>query len=294
MNNLKAQTQFDSIKRIDDDGNEHWFARELQPLLGYDKWQNFQGVIESAIICLNNSNIDVKKHIISASNMVKIGSGAEREIADYSLSRLGAYIVTINGDSRKTEIAQAQAYFAAMTIFAEQTISNSIENVVIDENSAEYQLSQLDDLNDFLVKMESGCNKLTTYTAKDIWAKSVTQVIQKRFGIDIQQPVQVTTINSSNTSVNDIKLRANKGWKPVEFYIPYIIRFCQEKKKPEEELTLTVADMHRCVYQVRNMNTSNKVLLEQVMLECQRLGIIRDTGRLTAKGYKIYLFTGDK
>ena len=291
MTNLRAQTQFDSIKRIDDDGNEYWFARELQPLLGYEKWERFKDTIERAKIACENIGQNPESCFPSAGKTSQMPNGGEKELTDYKLRRFSCYLIAIQGDPRKIEVAQAQAYFAVMTIFAEQTITNSIENEVIDENSIEFQMKQLDDLAIFLKKMETVSGELSNHATKNIWEKSVAKVIEKRFGIDIHESTRLPQITQNPSATKE--LRVEKQWNPVEFFIPFIIRFCREKKKPGEDLILTVADMQRRVYQVRNLNEKNKPLLEEMILECQRLGILRDTGRLTAKGCKVYSFSGD-
>ncbi|HEU5229002.1 MAG TPA: DNA damage-inducible protein D [Ktedonobacteraceae bacterium] len=104
---------FDSIRQTNVYGIEFWSGRDLMPLLGYgNKWQNFEAVIKKAVTaCAETGNI-ITNHFTSASKMVPIGSGAEREVDDYLLSRLACYLIAQNGDPRKPEIAAAQVYFA--------------------------------------------------------------------------------------------------------------------------------------------------------------------------------------
>jgi DNA-damage-inducible protein D len=107
---------FDSIKQLNPYGQEYWSARALMPLLGYGKnWQNFMTAIEKAMIsCQENGQI-VDYHFNASIKMVGIGSGAQREIDDYNLSRLACYLIAMNGNPRKPEIAAAQNYFAITT-----------------------------------------------------------------------------------------------------------------------------------------------------------------------------------
>lgn len=103
---------FDSIRRIDEDRKEYWLARELMPLLGYLKWQRFQDAIEKAKISLKNTEGGEDKHFIHLPGVV---SGQGRFGDDYQLSRYACYLIAMNGDPRKPEIAQAQSYFVIRT-----------------------------------------------------------------------------------------------------------------------------------------------------------------------------------
>jgi DNA-damage-inducible protein D len=100
-------------------GVECWSARELQNLLGYSKWENFEKVILKAKDACKNAGEKVEYHFPDVRKMVKIGSGAEKEIVDILLTRYACYLIAQNGDSRKEEIAFAQNYFAVQTRRAE-------------------------------------------------------------------------------------------------------------------------------------------------------------------------------
>ena len=101
------------------EGVECWSARELQKLLGYSKWENFEKVIQRAKEACQNAGEEIKYHFPDVRKMVKIGSGAEKEIDDILLTRYACYLIAQNGDSRKEEIAFAQNYFAVQTRRAE-------------------------------------------------------------------------------------------------------------------------------------------------------------------------------
>lgn len=115
----KTQTVFDQIKQIDDSGNEFWSARDLMAAMNYTEWRKFEGAIQRAMSSAENRGLD---HIVPSDKMVQLGSGSQRRIADYRLTRFGSYLVVMNGDPRKTEIADAQAYFAVRTRQAETAL----------------------------------------------------------------------------------------------------------------------------------------------------------------------------
>ncbi|OIP97143.1 DNA damage-inducible protein D [Candidatus Wirthbacteria bacterium CG2_30_54_11] len=106
---------FEQIKKVNDYGQKFWSARDIMAPLGYIEWRKFEGAIERAKEACKNSDQNVDDHFARAANMVAIGSGAERSIDDYHLSRYACYLIAQNGDPRKDEIARAQTYFAIQT-----------------------------------------------------------------------------------------------------------------------------------------------------------------------------------
>lgn len=104
---------------LETNGIECWSARELQSLLGYSKWENFEKVIQKAKDACKNAGGEIVYHFPDVRKMVAIGSGAEKEIDDILLTRYACYLIAQNGDTRKSEIAFAQTYFAVQTRRAE-------------------------------------------------------------------------------------------------------------------------------------------------------------------------------
>ena len=128
MNNLdKVNNVFESIKHIDEDGNEFWYARELMKILKYAKWENFHKVIKNAMISCNKSNINLYYHFPDVRKMVKTGDSI-REIIDYKLSRYACYLIAQNADPRKEIVARAQTYFAVQTR-RQEIIEKEYENM---------------------------------------------------------------------------------------------------------------------------------------------------------------------
>lgn len=116
---IPSGSPFDAIKRVDERG-EHWFARELMPLLGYGAdWRNFADVIEKGKRACEGSEVPAQDHFGDVTKMVPLGSGAFRPVPDFRLTRYAAYLVAQNGDSRKKAVAEAQTYFAVRTHEAE-------------------------------------------------------------------------------------------------------------------------------------------------------------------------------
>ncbi|MBD2492308.1 BRO family protein [Aulosira sp. FACHB-615] len=111
---LNNSSPFDSIRHVDDFGQEYWNARELMPLLGYSRWNDFKPVIERATFACKNTGNDVEAHF---SGLFLKSQG--RPGQDYKLSRYGGYLTAMNGDPRKSEIAAAQSYFVVKTHEAE-------------------------------------------------------------------------------------------------------------------------------------------------------------------------------
>lgn len=106
---------FETIKHINEFGQEFWYARELSKILQYSDWRNFQNAIFKAMEACKNSGNEISYHFGEATNMINIGKTAQREVDDYVLSRYACYLVVMNGDSQKEIIALGQTYFAVKT-----------------------------------------------------------------------------------------------------------------------------------------------------------------------------------
>ncbi|MBQ9042966.1 MAG: DNA damage-inducible protein D [Eggerthellaceae bacterium] len=115
-NDIEARKlTLDDLMQVDEDGIEFWFARDLMSLLGYTKWQNFEVAIKRAMISADNAETPGQHHFAEISKMISTGKGAQRSVRDFKLTRYACYLVAMNGDTRKREIAFAQSYFALKT-----------------------------------------------------------------------------------------------------------------------------------------------------------------------------------
>lgn len=110
-----TESLFESIRHVNEYGEDFWYARELQVALEYKEWRNLKKVIRKAITACGNSENSISDHFVDINKMVNVGSGAEREIDDYELSRYACYLIVQNGDPRKKVIALGQTYFAVKT-----------------------------------------------------------------------------------------------------------------------------------------------------------------------------------
>ena len=117
MNKIKEyeMSSFEAIKHIDEYGNEYFEARELQVILEYSKWENFQKIIDKAIIALIADGSKKDDWLLEVRKPIKTGKGRDEHVKDYKLSRHACYLIVQNGDPRKKVIAFGQKYFAVQT-----------------------------------------------------------------------------------------------------------------------------------------------------------------------------------
>lgn len=118
--NTQGASPFDKIMLLDHNGQERWSARDLQQLMGYEQWRQFDDVVQRAKTAINSSGLDERDHFAGARKVITgTGRWGKQPVADYRLTRFGAYHVTLAGDSRKPEVAAAKTYFAVKTREAE-------------------------------------------------------------------------------------------------------------------------------------------------------------------------------
>ena len=142
MNEIKEYTEklFEDIKYIDEDGNEYWQARELMPLLEYSKWENFNNVIQKAVIAYKNSDNDNSYWLPKVRKPIITGKGKQEFIIDYKLSRYVCYLIVQNANPKKKMVALGQTYFAIQT--RKQELSELEYNNLTEDEKRLYRRNQ--------------------------------------------------------------------------------------------------------------------------------------------------------
>ncbi|MBI3020206.1 MAG: DNA damage-inducible protein D [Parcubacteria group bacterium] len=169
---------FEETKDIDKNGIEFWTARELMPLLGYNRWEAFNEVIIRAARAALTSGQTVENHFRQLTKMVDIGSGSKRAIKDWKLDRYACYLIAQNGDSNKKEIAVAQTYFAVQTRRQEifSTLSDAekrlfVRGEVSDENKKLFRTAKRAGVSNFGLFNDAGYKGLYGSSLPDIETK---------------------------------------------------------------------------------------------------------------------------
>lgn len=122
-----TESLFESIRHINEFGEEFWYARELQIALEYREWRNFKKVLEKAITSCENSENSTSDHFVDANKTIKMPKNAEKIIEEYALSRYACYLIVQNADPRKKVIALGQSYFAIKT--QQQELIDNYDNL---------------------------------------------------------------------------------------------------------------------------------------------------------------------
>lgn len=170
-----ASDDFENIKHLDNSRIEYWLARDLMRVLGYEEWRKFEGVIKKAVKACEKSGQLTTSHFVDADKKVYLGSGSQRNIIDYKLSRYACYLIAQNGDSRKSKIALAQTYFAVQTRkqeLAEQQVLDQKRLFVRDEvairNKQLFSTAKRAGVNNFGLFNEAGYKGLYGMSLPDI------------------------------------------------------------------------------------------------------------------------------
>ena len=102
-------------RKVSKNGGEYWMARDIQSVLGYSRWENFEKIVQKARQSCESAGVELRDHFRDVTKMIEVGKGAMVPTQDFFLTRYACYLVAMNGDTSKSEIATAQAYFAIQT-----------------------------------------------------------------------------------------------------------------------------------------------------------------------------------
>lgn len=192
-NNLVNTTEkdFESIKHVDENGVEFWYARELMTMLEYSKWGNFVKVIDKAKESCKSSDINIIDHFAEVGKMVKAGV-ADKKIDDLKLTRYACYLIAQNGDSRKKTIALAQTYFAVQT--RKQEISRQEYEQLSEDEKRLYTRQNVKDKNRYLfdtAKLAGVKNygKFNNYGYRGLYNGETAKDIADRKGISEKEDI---------------------------------------------------------------------------------------------------------
>lgn len=214
-----SEDTFESIKQIDETtGIEYWSARDLSEILGYQRWENFDKVITRATASAENAGANTNDHFRKVTKMVEVGSNTVRPIKDVFLSRYACYVIAMNGDPTKREIAVAQAYFAQQTRRQELADASSKEKTRLE---ARHKLTESDKVLSG-VAMSRGVSAqelalMKSQGDKRLFGGFDTRAMKDRLGIKPNKPLadhlptvsltakqlanEMTTINSENNNL---------------------------------------------------------------------------------------------
>ena len=193
MSDIEKYTNdlFESIKHIDEEGNEFWFARELKEIMEYTQWRRFENTIEKAKESCKNSHNKIDDHFANVGKIVKAGA-TSKNIGDVKLSRYACYLIAQNGDCRKKTIALAQTYFAIQT--RKQELSE-IEFLDLDETEKRFYVrKQTKDKNLILYKVAKNAgvknyDKFTNAGYKGLYNGETADDIAKRKGLRYREEI---------------------------------------------------------------------------------------------------------
>ena len=226
MNEIKEHTEkiFEDIKHIDEYGNEYWYARELQTMLGYKEWRLFSAVIEKAQIACSQSNNFINSNFGVYPKIVKTGVST-KNIIDYKLSRYACYLIVQNANPKFEAVALGQTYFAIQT--RKQELTEKEYSKLTEDEKRLYRRKQTKDGNKILYKIarEKGVKKFDIFTNagyKGLYNGETADDIAKRKGLRYREDIL--------DNMGSVELGANI------FRITQTEALLEKQEKPNEQV----------------------------------------------------------
>ena len=182
---------FEEIRHVDDDGNEYWYARELQQILGYKEWRYFSAVIEKAQVACSQSNNNINSNFGVNTKIVKVGVSSKK-IIDYKLSRYACYLIVQNANPKYKNVALGQTYFAVQT--RKMELTEEEYNKLGEDEKRLYRRKQTKDGNKVLYRIakEKGVknfDKFTNAGYKGLYNGETANDIAKRKGLRYREDI---------------------------------------------------------------------------------------------------------
>lgn len=269
---ITLKSLFDEIVHTTEDGIEYWLARDLQKLLGYARWENFEEAIARAIESCKTVQAKPVDHFREVTKIVNLGSKATREIKDYMLTRYACYLICQNGDPSKEEIAFAQSYFAVQTR-KQELIEERMQYIQRNEARDRLKLSEKRLSQNIYERGvdDAGFARIRSKGDQALFGGNTTQDMKNKLGISENRPLadflptvtiaaknlatEITNYNvedkdlqgefsitnehiQNNTSVRDMLIQ--RGIKPENLPASEDMKKLERKiKKSEKELEKT-------------------------------------------------------
>lgn len=190
----KGESLFDSIRHVNEYGQEYWDARELIPVLGYNEYRFFKKVIMKAVEACKASGNTASVHFVQVHDSSPMPNGGSREIEDYHLSRYACYLIAMNGDPRKEAIALAQTYFAVKTRQQEliehyDELSEDAKRIAIRGEMKRHNISLADAAHQAGVVTSRDYGIFQNYGYKGLYGGLTAQQIHERKGLKKSQKI---------------------------------------------------------------------------------------------------------